>query len=255
MDEADGIHAGVDYPGVTRVIQVGIPTNRDIYIHRIGRTGRAGRAGRGDLVLLPWEARFRTSELYDLPISTFSVEEAKAELDLLARDRDESDSAPPVATLSPLMKTGMSRRAMSPLPRRGTTEMSIPVRPRLSSFETSLETSILPALDESLVQDAFASMIGFYLSKAETLNLRKTDVVKGLKDWATGGLRLEQEPYVSQAFLEKMGVRRDAPSGRAGGGYGAGKREGRTFFRDGAGYERRTGFRRREQDVRVEVFF
>ncbi len=48
---------GVDYPGVTRVIQVGIPHSMEQYIHRVGRTGRAGMDGRGDLVLLPWGAR------------------------------------------------------------------------------------------------------------------------------------------------------------------------------------------------------
>ncbi|KAM6489101.1 hypothetical protein JOM56_015415 [Amanita muscaria] len=31
---------GVDYPEMTRVIQVGIPTNKDWYVHRIGQTGR-----------------------------------------------------------------------------------------------------------------------------------------------------------------------------------------------------------------------
>src|SRR5438046_8201272 len=42
---------GVDYPGVTKIIQVGAPTSRDIYIHRIGRTGRAGKMGDATLIL------------------------------------------------------------------------------------------------------------------------------------------------------------------------------------------------------------
>lgn len=49
---------GVDYPGVTQVIQFGMPDNREQYIHRLGRTGRAGAEGKGWLVLGPFESRF-----------------------------------------------------------------------------------------------------------------------------------------------------------------------------------------------------
>jgi len=42
---------GVDYPNVTHVVQVGSATNRETYIHRLGRTGRAGKSGTGILVL------------------------------------------------------------------------------------------------------------------------------------------------------------------------------------------------------------
>jgi ATP-dependent RNA helicase MSS116 len=37
---------GMDFPGVTRVIQVSL-TDRESYIHRLGRTARAGRGGAG----------------------------------------------------------------------------------------------------------------------------------------------------------------------------------------------------------------
>ncbi|KAL3805729.1 hypothetical protein ACHAW5_010932 [Stephanodiscus triporus] len=49
---------GVDYPGVTHVVQFGIPSSRDQYIHRLGRTGRAGADGKGWLVLGPFESSF-----------------------------------------------------------------------------------------------------------------------------------------------------------------------------------------------------
>ena len=38
---------GVDYPGVTHVVQFGMPSSREQYIHRLGRTGRAGASGKG----------------------------------------------------------------------------------------------------------------------------------------------------------------------------------------------------------------
>mmetsp|Transcript_21304 Transcript_21304/g.46228 ORF Transcript_21304/g.46228 Transcript_21304/m.46228 type:complete len:596 (+) Transcript_21304:182-1969(+) len=49
---------GVDYPGVSQVIQFGLPDSREQYIHRLGRTGRAGKEGKGWLVLASFEAQF-----------------------------------------------------------------------------------------------------------------------------------------------------------------------------------------------------
>ena len=54
---------GVDYPGVTHVVQVGAPQNRETYIHRLGRTGRAGKDGAGILVLPEHEQDFLSEEL------------------------------------------------------------------------------------------------------------------------------------------------------------------------------------------------
>lgn len=59
---------GVDYPDVTLVIQVGIPPDREQYIHRLGRTGRKGKEGQGILLLAPWEEYFLKT-VKDLPIT------------------------------------------------------------------------------------------------------------------------------------------------------------------------------------------
>ncbi|KAG9301260.1 hypothetical protein G9A89_012643 [Geosiphon pyriformis] len=63
---------GIDYPGVTLVLQVGAPSSRDQYIHRLGRTGRAGREGQGVLVLAPFEQKF-TKRIHDLPVKPMEV--------------------------------------------------------------------------------------------------------------------------------------------------------------------------------------
>jgi ATP-dependent RNA helicase MSS116, mitochondrial len=42
---------GMDFPGVSHVIQTHMPQSEDQYIHRIGRTGRAGKKGEGWLLL------------------------------------------------------------------------------------------------------------------------------------------------------------------------------------------------------------
>ena len=37
---------GVDFQGITHVFNYDLPTNKEVYVHRIGRTGRAGEKGR-----------------------------------------------------------------------------------------------------------------------------------------------------------------------------------------------------------------
>ncbi|HPE64650.1 MAG TPA: DEAD/DEAH box helicase [Synergistales bacterium] len=47
---------GLDVEGVTHVIQIGLPDDRDTFVHRSGRTGRAGHEGMDILLLSPQEA-------------------------------------------------------------------------------------------------------------------------------------------------------------------------------------------------------
>ncbi|PKU78888.1 DEAD-box ATP-dependent RNA helicase 31 [Dendrobium catenatum] len=63
---------GVDYPDVSLVIQLGVPADRDQYIHRLGRTGRKGKGGKGLLLLAPWEDFF-LDNIRDLPIEKAEV--------------------------------------------------------------------------------------------------------------------------------------------------------------------------------------
>lgn len=49
-------------------LQVGLPADRQQYIHRLGRTGRKGKEGQGILLLAPWEEYF-VSSIKDLPIT------------------------------------------------------------------------------------------------------------------------------------------------------------------------------------------
>lgn len=46
MFSSDVSARGMDYPGISEVLQVGL-TDRESYIHRLGRTARAGREGAG----------------------------------------------------------------------------------------------------------------------------------------------------------------------------------------------------------------
>lgn len=68
---------GLDYPDVSAVIQVGIPSSREQYIHRLGRTGRAGKSGRCILLLHDFEDYF-LKNVKDLPIKRLNLAAAFA---------------------------------------------------------------------------------------------------------------------------------------------------------------------------------
>lgn len=54
----DVIARGMDFPGVTNVFQAGIPSDKESYVHRLGRTARAGAEGRGTFMVTSHEAFF-----------------------------------------------------------------------------------------------------------------------------------------------------------------------------------------------------
>lgn len=51
---------------------MGIPSDREQYIHRLGRTGREDKEGEGLLLIAPWEEYF-LDEIKDLPLQEFPL--------------------------------------------------------------------------------------------------------------------------------------------------------------------------------------
>ncbi|KAG9054606.1 hypothetical protein FS842_004674 [Serendipita sp. 407] len=83
---------GIDIPGVTQVIQVGMPANAEQYIHRLGRTARAGSDGSGLLILAPWEQRFLADRaMTDLPLQELAQGEEMSKM--LGEYRERVDHA------------------------------------------------------------------------------------------------------------------------------------------------------------------
>lgn len=62
----DVVARGMDFPGVSHVIQVGVPADKESYIHRLGRTARAGRDGRGIFILAKAEKVFAERHLKEV---------------------------------------------------------------------------------------------------------------------------------------------------------------------------------------------
>jgi len=73
---------GMDFPNVTHVVQIGLPRERDTYIHRIGRTGRAGKEGEGWIFLTPFERNESRRRLSDLPLADATKDLQCASLDM-----------------------------------------------------------------------------------------------------------------------------------------------------------------------------
>ena len=60
----------MDFPDISLVVQVGLPSSGDQYVHRVGRTARAGKDGRG-IILLTQAERFFLKENGRLPITQY----------------------------------------------------------------------------------------------------------------------------------------------------------------------------------------
>lgn len=73
MFSSDVTARGLDFPDVTSIIQVGLPSDRAQYVHRLGRTARAGKAGSGVLLLSEFEAPAFLPQLSDLPLQQVSL--------------------------------------------------------------------------------------------------------------------------------------------------------------------------------------
>ncbi|WAR61205.1 hypothetical protein PtB15_13B457 [Puccinia triticina] len=231
---------GVDYPGVTRVIQIGVPTSRDIYVHRVGRTGRAGKSGRGDLILLPFEAGYVPSALREIPIKPLSVSGLSDEVAQMISKIDEAGQAqaPTIIQQVSQQRSAMnSRNSRYSNQRSGSREsesrsstqevqMQLPVSTRVQSFEENLKENIIPSIGEEAIRESFGSMLGYYGSKASDIRTTKEAILSGLKDWAVSGMLLPEEPYVSPTFLQKLGFNNDRRMARSGGGWGNNSRGG-----------------------------
>ncbi|OAQ34515.1 DEAD-domain-containing protein [Linnemannia elongata AG-77] len=87
MFTSDVSARGVDYPDVSLVIQVGIPSSKEQYIHRIGRTGRAGKTGEGVLMITPMEKSFLDT-MSDLPLT---INETSKQIDEIMEDAQLMD--------------------------------------------------------------------------------------------------------------------------------------------------------------------
>ena len=163
------------------VIQIGIPSSGPVYFSRVGKALQVPQ-GRSDLVLLPWEIGFMTWQLTEAEIKPLALNELKRDVVELATNRD--------AKLGSELKDA-------------------PIKPSLPLIE-NIETEIAALrsrLDEDAIKETFASLLGYYISKSPELRCQKPIIVQGLKDWTVDACGMLAAPYVSDAFLNRLGMR------------------------------------------------
>lgn len=199
---------GVDYPGVTRVIQVGIPTSSSQYVHRVGRTGRAGKTGRSDLILLPFEASFVQTSLGEFSVPHLSVEELQAQLFELCAEYDSNPTAfwkDAIAKLPPVKQ--------APLPRFSGRRAPVAEGPRMHRAPVTEHVKVVPDtvkaflthIDSQAIDETFMSSLGYYAGQVQNLRGSKREILDGLKSWAVDGCAQPVPPHVSVSFLNKVG--------------------------------------------------
>lgn len=87
----DVVARGLDFPDVTNVFQVGIPADKESYIHRLGRTARAGKEGRGIFIITAHESFFSTYTLKQISFSSLLSDlSSKAQVLQIAEQLHES---------------------------------------------------------------------------------------------------------------------------------------------------------------------
>ncbi|KAF8966424.1 ATP-dependent RNA helicase MSS116 precursor, partial [Flammula alnicola] len=68
----DVIARGMDFPHVSTVFQVGVASDKESYIHRLGRTARAGREGRAVLIVTEPETFFPKRTLREIAFESYA---------------------------------------------------------------------------------------------------------------------------------------------------------------------------------------
>lgn len=172
---------GMDFPGVTLIIQVGL-TAQDQYVHRLGRTARAGKEGHGIILLAPFEQRFLTSLSRDLPITPLKLE-PNSILDSLSQGRKPNFPAS-------LAKRGYPH----PLDYAYTTVSQSTLS---SSDEDSLKTE---------AEAAYRAFIGFYNGNLKTIGFDKARLVEVANEWSQQ-VGLDEIPAFEPKTVGKMGMK------------------------------------------------
>lgn len=158
---SDVIARGVDYPDVTLVVQMGM-TDRETYVHRVGRTGRAGNVGQGAMILAAFEEAAMRRELEGLGVRWIELSQV-----LAAR---QTGAPPPHSPPPP--------PPPSPGPRANATNATNATNVSSSSAAAEVEGAVrgLMAEREKLFEVARVAWVGTYAARAGQLKMSKAQV-------------------------------------------------------------------------------
>ncbi|KAF2750225.1 DEAD-domain-containing protein [Sporormia fimetaria CBS 119925] len=115
---SDVVGRGMDFPNVGLVVQLGLPSSGEQYVHRVGRTARAGRDGRAVILLFEDEAFFVKTNP-KLPIKPYpqelaaSLEPYYMQIDRACAEVDEDTKAKAYQAFLGYYKTYMKKLRMN----------------------------------------------------------------------------------------------------------------------------------------------
>ncbi|KAL2135985.1 hypothetical protein VTI74DRAFT_6034 [Chaetomium olivicolor] len=207
---------GMDFPNVTHVIQIHLPSTRDNYIHRIGRTGRAGREGQAYLIVSDSEIPGARDLLPGLPIQRYtgfessSIDVTKGEMPQVFDDIKKAAQKTPYELLKDTY-TSFLGGAMKDIDRQ---EVVNEIN-NMAKYTWGLEEP--PAVPPRLVQQFGYRITGLRVADAPTA--RHRDGFGGGRDngrgGGRGGFRRDGDDFTRMERLgrsERNGSRRLAPS-------------------------------------------
>lgn len=177
MFTSDVSARGVDYPSVTRVIQLGIPPSKAMYVHRVGRTGRRGRDGRADLVVMDFESAFVAFQLDDMPLEAIDPAVFAREVEQLVQEGDRA-----------------------PLP-----TLVAPIESRLETLESVLIPKAQSRVEAQTAHGVFSSLFGYYYSLRQMLRTSNAHILESVQSWVQGLLGLPEKPSPTPAMRQMLG--------------------------------------------------
>ncbi|KAJ4400335.1 hypothetical protein N0V91_008794 [Didymella pomorum] len=116
---SDVVGRGMDFPNVGLVVQVGLPSSTEQYVHRVGRTARAGKDGRTVIILSEQESFFpkinKTLPLNPYPVDIVSkVPQHQRNVDRAFTNVEEEAKAKAYQAFLGYNKTFLKKLKLSP---------------------------------------------------------------------------------------------------------------------------------------------
>ena len=87
----------------------------------------------------------------------------------------------------------------SPEPYRG------PILPKVEGLAQEIR-ELLAVLDPTAVRETMIAQLGYYIGRAEEIDLSKTRILEELQEWSVRACGLATKPEISPDFLAKMGI-------------------------------------------------
>jgi len=194
----DVIARGVDYPDVTLVLQMGL-TDRETYVHRVGRTGRAGKKGDALLVLAPFEEASMRKRL-----DGFGVEwlrESSGHAGRIDNNTTKKNNSGSIKKTNLNSYSNAKAKVNTTAKGDPSSSVTITVKPELNAAAAKLVSE-----EGGLFRRAYGSWLGFYGSESHGMGVPEPQLETEAAA-AFAALGLKEPPALTPELRKKMGYK------------------------------------------------